>query len=370
MAYLIMRNDDLTRYDQAFALASRYVYLAAKAYDYETGLLRSDGSTGEPGREFLGQVVQARALGRLAADGTPLPGGSTGDPGLADILARMAANWSVLDGRLNFNNPATEAGMFSLRRELFRIPEGAAFDKVWEDALANHLVTDVQDLVEFRTFCLPFTPALPDEPALVIPFGSTIDFRKNFFGLPLAAGDNAYDSTHFATKIRSVGVWFSNYQATMLANQPRVYLVPVGEDRMRVPDGVGETIRSWTVLDQALPIPYVLSDETWMQSSWQVSTDVLGGEFFARRRFPSLRAYHDDGFDPSEVSMNARLIGRSVWNTKWLLIIPGGTLLEDADRGLQQFIHGREVAPGSGVYDGNGVKDIKLMFQTYSYSGN
>ena len=37
----------------AFAMARRYVYLAAKAYDYETGLLRHDGAVGAPGREFL-----------------------------------------------------------------------------------------------------------------------------------------------------------------------------------------------------------------------------------------------------------------------------------------------------------------------------
>jgi hypothetical protein len=167
-----------------------------------------------------------------------------------------------------------------------------------------------------------------------------------------------------------VGVWFSNYRNTLLANQPRVYLVPVGEDRMRVPDGVGETIRSWTILDQALPIPYPLSNESWMSSDWNVRTDVLGGEFFARRRIASLRAYHDSGFNVSEMTLNSRLIGRSVWNSRWLLIIPGGTLLADADKGLEQFIQGRELAPGSGTYDGAGVKDIKLYFLTYSYSGN
>jgi hypothetical protein len=370
MAYQIMRNDDLVRYEQTFAMARRYVYLAAKAYDYETGLLRHDGAVGAPGREFLSQIVRARALGRFAADGTPLPGGSTGDPGLADIMARMSANWTVLEGRLNFNNPQSETGMFSLRQELFRIPPGGAFDKIWREQLTRYKVADVRDVLEYRTHCLPFSPEGAAEPGLVIPFATTIDFRKNFFGLPLAAGDNAYDSTHFATKVRGVGVWFSNYRNSTLANQPRVYLVPVGEDRLRVPDGIGETIRSWSILDQALPIPYPLSNESWMRPDWNVRTDVLGGEFFARRRLPSLRAYHDSGFNVNEMTTNSRLIGRSVWNTRWLLIIPGGTLLDDANRGLEQFIHGRELAPGSGTYDGQGVKDIKLYFLTYAYSGN
>ena len=370
MAYQIFRNDDLARYEETFSMAAKYVYLAAKAYDYETGLLKNDGATGAAGREFLSQIVRARAIGRMASDGTPLPAGPTGDPGLADIMARMDANWSVLKGRLNFNNPQVETGVFSLRKELFRIPDGAAFDAVWQRQLRDHMVSSIQDVPEYRTFCLPFTPSDTPEPGLVIPFATTIDFRKNFFGLPLSAGDNAYDSTHFATKTRSVGVWFTNYRTTLLANQPRVYLIPVGEDMMRVPDGVGETIRSWSILDQALPIPYPLSNEAWMKSDWHVNTDVLGGEFFVRRRYPSLRAYHDDGFDVSQMTMNARLIGRSVWNSRWLLIIPGGTLLSDSQKGIETFVNGHELAPGSGTYDGNGVKDIKLFFQSYSYSGN
>ena len=51
-----------------------------------------------------------------------------------------------------------------------------------------------------------------------------------------------------------------------------------------------------------------------------------------------------------------------------MLIIPGGTLLEDGNEGLERFIHGSEVFPG--VRDENGVKDIKIFFQTYAYSGN
>ena len=54
--------------------------------------------------------------------------------------------------------------------------------------------------------------------------------------------------------------------------------------------------------------------------------------------------------------MNARLVGRSVWNSHWKLIIPGPTLLNDPNEGLDRFMRT--------------VKDIKLNFQTYSYSGN
>jgi hypothetical protein len=53
---------------------------------------------------------------------------------------------------------------------------------------------------------------------------------------------------------------------------------------------------------------------------------------------------------------DSRLTGRSVWNTRWLLIIPGRTLRADADAGLETFI--------------DNITDIKLYFQTYGISGN
>lgn len=67
--------------------------------------------------------------------------------------------------------------------------------------------------------------------------------------------------------------------------------------------------------------------------------------------------FHDSGsFDPAETITDSRLIGRSVWNTDWMLIIPGGTFLFDPNQGLDTFI--------------NSVGDIKIFFQTYAYSGN
>jgi hypothetical protein len=64
---------------------------------------------------------------------------------------------------------------------------------------------------------------------------------------------------------------------------------------------------------------------------------------------------------------DSRLIGRSVWNTRWLLIIPAGTLHTDRNEGLERFVNG---ALFNGERDGNGVSDIKLFFHTYAYSGN
>ena len=85
------------------------------------------------------------------------------------------------------------------------------------------------------------------------------------------------------------------------------------------------------------------------------------------RRLASFRAYHDSGnFNQSETATDSRLVGRSVWNTRWVLIIPGRTLLADPTEGLQRFIYG---ANQSGTRDGNGITDIMIFFQTYSVSG-
>jgi hypothetical protein len=56
------------------------------------------------------------------------------------------------------------------------------------------------------------------------------------------------------------------------------------------------------------------------------------------------------------MTFDSRLVGRSVWNTRWLLIIPGGTLLADGEEGLDEFTRN--------------VSDIKLFFNTLGYSGN
>ena len=50
-------------------------------------------------------------------------------------------------------------------------------------------------------------------------------------------------------------------------------------------------------------------------------------------------------------------------------IIPGGTLLFDPDEALDTFVAGAPVPGGDGERDGNGVSDIQIFFQTYSYPG-
>jgi hypothetical protein len=341
MAFRVFRSDALQKYRAQFDLAARYAYLAAKAYDYETCL--APGDSRGPGSAFLTSIIRSRSLGRFS-NGTPLPGGATGDPGLADPLARMSANWNlVLKGQLGFNNPQTETGRFSMRNELFRVLPGPTGSQRWRETLNRFVVPNVLALPDYQRHCIPFSPTQATEPAIVIPFATTINFGLNFFGWPAGGGDNDYDSTKFATKVRSVGVWFSNYNnlGGGMVNTPRVYLVPVGLDVMRAPTQGNPYVREWRILDQALPVPFPLSAGALNDPSWIPINDSLSGDFAAIRRFGRFRAYHDSGnFNPAETITDSRLIGRSVWNTRWLLIIPAGTLHTDRNEGIQRFING------------------------------
>lgn len=371
MAFRIFRNDALQKYRAQFDLATMYVYLAAKAYDYETNL--REGDPRRAGQEFLTQILRARTIG-LIQNGAPVPNTGNGDGGLADAMARMSDTWlKNLKGPLGFNNPSQETGRFSLRYELFRILGGSAGNAVWRETLRQHVVSNLLVMPEFQRYCVPFIDPpyqyLPQEPAIVIPFSTTVTWTENLFGWPTVGGDNNFDVTSFATKIRAAGIWFANYSnlGSGLVNTPRVYLIPVGNDVMRTPrrnSSDTSIIREWKILDQVLPISSAIVPGELSGKDWLPITDTLVGSLAEIRRFGFMLAYHDAGFNQSQVTSSSRLIGRSVWNTRWLLIIPAGSLLSDRQEALTRFIEGPMVG---GQRTGNGVTDIKLYFQTYAY---
>jgi len=375
MTFRVHRNHALEVYDSAFELAARYAYLAAKAYDYETNFDPSD--PGSPASMFA-EIVKARSIG-LVQDGAPQRGS-----GLANALATLNANFDALQGQLGFNNPQTETGKISLRTEWLRIlpsgnlqpvgdgqfPGGGQdADTLWRQALQAARVENLWDVDEYRYFARPFASDLTDggtpavEPGLVLRFSTTITAGRNVFGHPLSGGDHAYDPSLFATKVRSVGVWFSDYLSDDVLNDlpqaPRVYLIPVGSDIMSIANSpTPDKVRIWKVVDQLIPVPYAALDSALQYASYRPLLDSLNGRIGTPRRFSSFRAYHDSGtaVNLDEMVFDSRLIGRSVWNTEWLLIIPGLTFNADPDEGLDRFI--------------NQVKDIKLVFQTYGHPGN
>ncbi len=340
------------------------MYLAAKAYDYETTLLSSDPKAGE---QFLTDIVRKRLIGTVT-DGLPQTG-----QGLADVLAQMQRNFQVQIGQLGFNNPQQETNRFSLRNELFRVLPGPDGDQRWRDALSQDysvalgagIVSNLWDLPEFGRLAVPPDGWGAVEPGIVISFSSEVTEGLNFFGKEMGGLDSSYDSTQFATKIRSVGIWFSNYDFLGLSNTPRIYLLPVGIDIMRSPTGFSGRERRFRVLDQLLPTPFPIAQDELDDPFWISTVDGMDGSFATIRRHGRFRAFHDSGqFSVDEMHRDSRLIGRSVWNTRWMLIIPASTLHSDRNEGLNRFINGQLVG---GERNGNGVTDIRLFFETYAY---
>ena len=170
----------------------------------------------------------------------------------------------------------------------------------------------------------------------------------------MAAQDYSYDPSQFSTRIRSVAVWLTGYDTTLLARSPRAYLVPVGADILRSPDALNFTLRTWQVVEQKIPIPFPSTSST--PATWLTDTLNITDQFADWARHSALLAYPDQGYNPNDFNPSTRLIGRSVANTRWMLIIPGAYLNGDPNQGLTDFI--------------NSVSDIKLDFQTYSASGN
>lgn len=392
-SFRLFRNEKLERYKTLFDLSARYAFLAAQAYDYETGLL---GST--QGRAFINRIIQSRALGVVRNSEPQFAGSNNGDPGLSSVLAEMNADWQVIKGRLGFNNPDAYGTTVSLRSENFRILPGSDGDPNWTDVLHRGRMANLLADPDVRRYCMQMDRAdgLP-VPGIVIDFTTTIAEGLNLFGQPIAAGDHSYSPASFATKIFAAGVALEGYRGmdnpaanagavatsggtsptdpavtfldpTALSATPYIFLIPVGVDSMRTPPlGDQSAIRVWALDDVAIPLPFNIGGSEFSTSQpWQ-SGSSLSEPLFALRKHQSFRPVSSASYFSNSIYTgsgglqrsqytNNRLIGRSVWNSHWKIVIPGSTLYHDPKEGLDRFI--------------KTVKDIKLNFVTYSYAGN
>jgi len=381
-AFRLFRNEKLERYKTLFDLASRYALLAANAYDYETGLLGTD-----QGKSFVNRIINSRALGVVRNGEPQFAGSNTGDPGISSALAEMKSDFDVLKGRLGFNSPDVYTTLASLRTGNLRILPDTNGLSVWQDYLQRSTMENILDDSDVRRYCQQVDrgDGLP-VPGIVITFSTSINPGQNLFGQASAAGDVAFHRSQFATKINAVGVALEGYKGMSIpgANNtsepnlsyldpqalmatPYVYLIPVGVDTMRSPP-LGDTseLRTWKVDDVAIPLPFNIGGSGFSGKNFYQSADSLREPLFTIRKHQAFRPvdsvshfagnpYLGTGLQFSQFT-NRRLVGRSVWNSQWKLVIPADSLLTDPKEGLSRFIQT--------------VTDIKLNFTTYSYSGN
>ena len=384
----IFREETQDRYSQMFDLAARSVFLAASAFDYETGLLGT-----QSGQQFLNRIIATRSLG-VMIDGIPqITGSDMGDPGLASILAELKSNWNVLEPRLGINNPDTYGTTFSLRTERYRIYPDQSGESAWQDVLLNAYKNNLLEDSDIQKLCLQIDDGsgLP-VPGLLFEFSTRIEKGYNLFGHILNPGDNTFSTSSFANKIFGAGVALEGYEGMSdflsntqvvgglggsspaggfnwlnpdaLSATPYIYLIPVGQDIMRTPPLGDQTgLRQWSVEETILPIPFNIGDNPFnFARIFDQGLSVANGNAdFPIRKHQAFRAVStSDVFVQMNHVMdnytNNRLVGRSVWNTHWKLVIPGDTLLNNPKEGIERFIRT--------------VDDIKLHFKTYSYSGN
>lgn len=351
MMLRLTRNEAQAKHSLVLENARRYTWLAAKAYEYEVNPVEGSAASATG---LLEEIVKAGAVGTMV-DGVPTIGGG----GLSEVLALLKANHSALKGQLGINNPQEGRELISLRKELFRIGNVQAASEVrWKETLKNHKVADLWDVPAFASYCRPFA-ARGDEPqpGLVIPFSTTIESGKNFFGHSLLPGDHSFSSSNYSTKIASLGVWFKDYSSANLASAPRIYLVPVGQDYMRTSNAGEPVVRAWNLIEQVIPTPFALNSNDLSQPGFIPSFDGVDGVRGDVRRFGDFRAFATDTGQPDSSGMirDSRLIGRSVWNSQWLMIIPGATLGTNEEGSLDTFAED--------------VSDIMLNFETYTHRG-
>jgi len=355
MLFRLSRNEAMATYQSAFNHAAQYTWLAAKAYDYETSL---DSGNPAAATQLMDDIVKTRQLG-LWSNGQP----QSGQGGLAGILSSLNGNFAVLKGQLGINNLQVENENISLRSELFRIGPGlaqggtSASDTRWQNALKARNVEDLWQLPEFKTHFRPFANQVvgKKEPGLVIRFSSSIDPGKNFFGRPLMASDHAYSSSSFSTKIASAGILLDGYDTGTLASTPRAYLIPVGVDSLRVSTATQPLTRTWSVHDTRIPTPFTINQTQLTSPGFIPSLDGIDGRFQEPRRHADFRVYYGNTSALGSSTQSTRLIGRSIWNSEWLLVIPGANLNADSTYALQRLTET--------------ISDIKLTFKTYSHSG-
>jgi subtilisin-like proprotein convertase family protein len=351
MMLRLTRNEAQVKHSLVLENARRYTWLAAKAYEYEVNPLEGSAASATG---LLEDIVKAGSVGTMV-DGVPTIGGG----GLSEVLAILKANHAALEGQLGINNPQEGLELISLRKELFRIGNTEASSAVrWKETLKNHKVENLWDVPAFANYCRPFAVRGDEpQPGLVIPFSTNIESGKNFFGHSLLAGDHSFSSSNYSTKIASLGVWFKDYSSANLASAPRIYLVPVGQDFMRTSNAGTPVVRAWNLVEQVIPTPFALNSNDLSQPGFIPSFDGVDGIRGNVRRHGDFRAFATDTGQPDSSGMirDSRLIGRSVWNSRWLMIIPGATLGTDGEGSLDTFAED--------------VSDIMLNFSTYTHRG-
>jgi hypothetical protein len=360
LLFRVLRSEGIQRYRAQYDLAGTYTYIAAKAFDYETGLTGRD-----KGARFLERIVRARTLG------STLQGGLVGDgenPTLSAAIAAMRADYTNQVTNYRLFTGSIRQTRISLRKELLRIPQDESGDAVWREALQKLRLANLTNVPEFVRHCR-FEALGSAEPGLMIDFGTVLRSGLNLFGRPIEPGDSTFPSGLRAVRVRGAGVGLAGYEVGMGSATPTCYLIAIGDDFMRSPDQP-DVVRTFRVMDVRIPFPRFVTDSDTRREDFVPFADSLHNpsDFLAVRRASPFRMYHNASLWGIDVRQQParHLFGRSVWNSRWMLFIPGRGILADPEEGLNRLILGVPV----GNLRLGGITDIELLLETDEQTGS
>ncbi len=373
MAFRTFRNQALEQYGAFFDLAARYVMLAGRAFAYEYNE-----------RDEVSE--QMRRLHREQLLGTE----SAADQGLQSIIARLDQKRQESDflARLQklslFDHGGDE---FSLRKNLLGLAINPSEDtderqfeknKAFRAFLESNIVQNLIDVPAFRQLA-SFDSNRDAGPAIVLAFATEVGGQTLFgqrrgttFGAP-ANFDTCSNPRLFEFAILLEGV--DNPSA--LGVDSRLifaHFLPVGSCMLREPesgDCALRSVRNWAVVDQRIPgVSAAYRDSGGaILDSFAIPRLATSPDLNVINRFPvtqaQIRATDQPVFQDD-------LAGWSVWNTQWLLAIPGRQFANPADdvdvvrkKLLILIFDANEGGNPRGPDENLGIDDIKLRIKAY-----
>ncbi len=373
LAFRTFRNQALEQYGAFFDLAGRYVMLAARAFAYEYNE-RTEVSA------QVQRLYQERLLGSELVT----------DEGLESIIARLdqkrqeSAFISRLQKLSLFDHGGDE---FSLRKNMLGLAIDPANDtnqqqlnknKAFRAHLESNIVQELLDVPAFRDLASIDTDR-DAGPALVLSFSTEVAGRTIFgqrrgttFGAP-ANFDTCSNPKLFEFAILLEGV---DNPSALGVDGPLVFahFIPVGTSMLRAPvtgNCALRPVRSWQVVDQRIPgVAAVYRDAGGaIIDAFAIPRLATSPELNVINRFPVTQAQIRSTDTPI---FQDELAGWSVWNTQWLLAIPGRQFTDPSDppdlvrKKLLILIFDADASGNPRSPDQNlGIDDIKLRIKAY-----
>ncbi len=251
-------------------------------------------------------------------------------------------------------------------------------NKAFRSFLESHIVQELFDVPAFQQLA-SFDSDRDAGPALVLTFSTEVAGRTIFgqrrgttFGAP-ANFDTCSNPKLFEFAILLEGV---DNPSALGVDSPLIFahFLPVGTSMLRAPD-TGDcalrAVRSWEVVDQRIPGVSAVyrTPGTSILDSLGIPRLATSPDLNVINRFPVTQAqirmtdvpiFQDD------------LAGWSVWNTQWLLAIPGRQFADSADppdlvrKKLLIMIFDADANGNPRSPDQNlGIDDVKLRFKAY-----